>query len=160
MDEPAHDLAGLQLLLNTPYRFYQDAAAQRADDLYVRSRAADAVAAAAARVAAEAAAARRAIPPVTREHPFPDAAALAGLAELKALQARLAALETALRGPAALPDGDFSRLRAAPERCRALVALDAALLQAAVAADLEQDTARLEAAIAARAAFSGWNAGR
>jgi hypothetical protein len=154
--EPA-SLAQLQKLLGAGYNFYRLTDRQRADDLFVRARAADAIGRVAARVTETMAAARRAIPPATRENPFPDPLLMAQITQLRTLQGRLCALETRLRGPAALPDRDFSRLRASPAHCERLVHLDAALLEAAEAPDLETNLAQLEAILDARAALATWN---
>jgi hypothetical protein len=154
MTDSTVSLAVLQSLTNAQYGFYRDEEQQRADDLYVRNRAADAVCRAASRLDTAIAAARRAIPAPTRENPYPDPMLVAKIGELRATQSRLNTLETRLRGPAALPDGDFSHLRASVAHCDKLVQQDALLLEAAEAADLEQQIARLEAAIEARAALS------
>jgi hypothetical protein len=157
MDEAGPtSLAQLQKLVGAGYNFYRLTDGQRADDLLVRARAADAISRATARVADATTAARRAIPPATRENPFPDPALLAQVAQCRILHARLGALETRLRGPAALPDRDFSHLRASPAHCERLVHLDAALLDAAEAPDLETNLDRLEATLDARAALAAW----
>jgi hypothetical protein len=153
-DPAAPSLAVLQSLTNAQYAFYRDQSHQRADDLYVRNRAADAVCRAASRLDAAITAARRAIPPATRENPYPDPVLVAKINELRATQSRLNALETRLRGPAALPDRDFSQLRASTAHCDKLVQHDAFLLEAAEAPDLEHHIARLETAIDARAALA------
>ena len=123
----------------------------------MRARAADALAQAAARLADQIRAARRAIPPATRERPFADPALMDKIAGLRDRQTRLAALETRLRGPAALPDRDFASLRASAVHCDRLVHLDAALLEAAEAPEVEYRLDALEAALDARAALSAWN---
>ncbi len=151
------NLAALQKLTEAGYGFYRNTARQREDDLFVRARAADAVGRAAARVAEAAQAARRAVPPATREQPFADPAVMAHIAQLKALQARLGALETRLRGPAALPDRDFASVRASAAHCDRLVHLDAALVAAAEAPDVEHNLDAFEAVLDERAALADWN---
>jgi hypothetical protein len=153
----ASNLEALQKLTDAGYGFYRQESRQRADDLFVRSRAADAVGRAAARAAGTAPAGGRPRPAATREHPFPDPALLAQVAQLREAHARLGALETRLRGPAALPDRDFSSLRASPLHCARLVHLDAALLHAAEAPDLIHHIAPLEAVLDARAALAAWS---
>jgi hypothetical protein len=156
-DSPVSNLAALQKLTEAGYGFYRNTARQREDDLFVRARAADALGRAAARVAEEVQAARRAVPAATREQPFADPAVMANIARLKTLQTRLAALETRLRGPAALPDSDFASVRASAAHCDRLVQLDGALLQAAEMPGVEQHLEALEAVLNARAALADWN---
>lgn len=154
-DTHAVDLAALRLLTEFGYGFYQNAASARADDLLVRSQAADALHRAAETVAAAIHAAHAALPPPSREHPFPDAAAMAAIRALRALQDRIEALQTRLRGAAALPDRDFSHVVPTESVRQELVALDAALL--ATATTLHADTvsvAALEAAVTARESFA------
>lgn len=150
-------LEALRKLTGAGYGYYRDTSRQRADDLFVRARAADALARAAARLAEAVQAARRAIPPASREQPFADPALMASVARLREQQGRLAALETRLRGPAALPDRDFACVRASAAHCDRLVHLDAALLEAAEAPDVENRLAALESALDARAALAAWN---
>jgi hypothetical protein len=126
------DLDGLQRLNQCGYGFYRDVARTRADDLLVRSQAADALCRAAETVAASIQAAHADLPPLSREHPFPDAAALAAIRTLRALHDRIATVQTRLRGAAALPDRDFSRVVPSEAARQELVALDAALLARAV----------------------------
>jgi hypothetical protein len=156
VDTPAPSLAVLRKLTQAGYAYYRDTARQRADDLFVRARAADALGQATARLAARLQAARRAMPPATREQPFADPALMTGIAGLRETQARLAALETRLRGPAALPDRDFAKMRASAAHCDRLVQLDAALLETAEAPDIEDRLDALEAALDARAALAAW----
>jgi hypothetical protein len=150
-------LAALQKLTEAGYAYYRDTNRQRSDDMFVRARAADALARAASRLAEAVQTARRAIPPATREQPFADPVLLTGITRLREQQSRLASLETRLRGPAALPDRDFASLRASPAQCDRLVQLDAALLEAAEAPDVENRLDALEAALDQRAALSNWN---
>jgi hypothetical protein len=155
-DQAVPDLAALQKLTEGGYGFYRHTARQREDDLFVRARAADALCRAASRLAESVQAARRAVPPATREQPFADPGIMAGIARLKALQTRLAALETRLRGPAALPDRDFASVRASTAHCDRLVQLDAALVAAAEAPGVENHLDELEAVLNARAALADW----
>ena len=157
MTETPPNLDILRGLNEAGYGFYQNTTRVRADDLLVRSRAADALHRAAAIVYLAEQRARRALPAPTREHPQPDPAALAAIRALKALQERIETLETTLRGAAALPDGDFSTLIPSETVRQRLVGLDAALLEDAAAAEAAAATpglpARLDAlgdAIAAR----------
>ena len=134
MDEAAPpNLAVLQGLHAAGYGFYRDLARVREDDLLVRSRAADALHRATAIVYLAEQRARRAMPAPTREQPVPDPAAMEGIRALKAVQGQLAALETKLRGPAALPDKDFSSVVPSEAVRLRLVSLDATLLETAQA---------------------------
>jgi hypothetical protein len=155
-DAPASSLDALRKLTDAGYAFYRDPARQRQDDLFVRARAADALARAASRLGDAVQALRRAMKPPTREQPFADPAQADAIAKLRTTQLRLAALETRLRGPAALPDRDFASVRASAAHCDRLVHLDAALLEAAEAQDAELRLDALEAALDARAALSNW----
>ena len=154
---PAADLAALRRLNDAGYGFYRDTARVRADDLLVRALAADCLHRAAGVIAASVHAARAAVPAPSREQPFPDTAALETVRTLRATQNRLAALETRLRGAAALPDRDFSRIVPSDAVRQELVALDAALLTAARAVEANgtpPSLAALEAALAARDALA------
>jgi hypothetical protein len=150
-------MAVLQKLTEGGYNFYRNTARQREDDLFVRARAADALSRAASRVMEAVQAARRTVPAATREQPFVDPAIMAGIAHMKTLQTRLAALETRLRGPAALPDRDFASVRASAAHCDRLVQLDAALVAAAESPGVENHLDALEAVLDARAALADWN---
>jgi hypothetical protein len=159
MADQIPDLAGLQGLIGTAYRWYADAQHVRADDLLVRSRAGDALGRAAAGLRQAEAAARRAIPAPTRADPFPDQAASRRLADVRRLHDRVLALETRLRGAASLPDRDFTMSHGVDVALRGrLVACDAALIAAAedvagaLPDDLETVLATLERRIDARAA--------
>ncbi len=154
------DLAALRRLNDCGYGFYRNLAQVRADDLCVRGQATDALHRAAALLDAADRAARAAMPQPSREHPFPDPAALAAIRALRALRDRVAVLETRLRGAAALPDGDFSAVVPSEAVRQELVALDAALLTRAdaVAAGAIEALAgaldALETAVAAREALA------
>jgi hypothetical protein len=131
-DPVAVDLDGLQLLTQCGYGFYRDLSRARADDLLVSSQAADALCRAAEAVSASIQSAHAALRPLSREHPFPDAAALAAIRKLRALHDRIEVVQTRLRGAAALPDRDFSRVVPSEAARLELVALDASLLARAV----------------------------
>lgn len=125
------DLATLRRLNNSGYLYYRDPKRVRADDLMVRAGAADCLHRAAAALALAEQKLRRAMPAPSRETPFPDPAKLAIARALKAFQERIASVETRLRGPAALPDRDFSAIAPTEELRYRLVALDAALVNQA-----------------------------
>jgi hypothetical protein len=154
----APDLATLRRLTDGGYTFYNDTKRRRADDLYVRGQAADALNRAAASLAGAERAARAALAPPSRAKPFPDAAELAGIRALQAAQARIAGLETRLRGAAALPDRDFSRIVPSDAARQELVALDAALLTSTAALEAhsadDMSLAAVETAIRARETFA------
>jgi hypothetical protein len=150
------DLDGLQLLNQCGYGFYRDLSSARADDLLVRSQAADALCRAAEAVSASIQSAHAALPPLSREHPFPDAAALNAIRKLRALHDRIDVVQTRLRGAAALPDRDFSRVVPSDAARQELVALDAALLARAMEVSENVELiAEVEAVLGAREAFAG-----
>jgi len=150
------DLDGLQLLNQCGYGFYRDPSSARADDLLVRSQAADALCRAAEAVSASIQSAHAALPPLSREHPFPDAAALNAIRKLRALHDRIDVVQTRLRGAAALPDRDFSRVVPSDAARQELVALDAALLARAMEVSENVELiAEVEAVLGAREAFAG-----
>jgi hypothetical protein len=153
------DLAALQALVGSTYRWYGNVGAVRADDLLVRSRAGEALCRAAAALRDSMAAARRAMPTPTRAEPFPDEAASRHLADLRQLHDRVLALETRLRGAGVLPDRDFTASHGVgPALRERLVQCDVALIAAADAAaaappqGLPAALVVLEAAMADRAA--------
>lgn len=156
------NLDSLSTLHEAGWNWYQDPTRARADDALARAHAADRLAQALARVTAAEAEARRAIPAPTREAPLPDPALLAAARSLKTLAARIAAIESRLRGQAAPPDRDGTRLSLSPEACAALVDADAALLSAAedcATAPLLALPASLDAleqALASRATLTAW----
>jgi len=155
-DAAAMDLDGLQLLNQCGYGFYRDLSSARADDLLVRSQAADALCRAAEAVSASIQSAHAALPPLSREHPFPDAAALNAIRKLRALHDRIDVVQTRLRGAAALPDRDFSRVVPSDAARQELVALDAALLARAMEVSENVELiAEVEAVLGAREAFAG-----
>jgi hypothetical protein len=154
-EAPVVDLAALRQLTESGYGFYQNPARARADDLLVRSQAADALHHLGATITAAVQSAHAALPPPSRAQPFPDAASMASIRALRALHDRIEALETRLRGPAALPDRDFSRVVPTELVRQELVALDAALLAATTTLRADPDTvAAAEAAVTAREAFA------
>jgi hypothetical protein len=134
-DDAVPNLETLRRLNDAGYGFYRDAARVRADDLLVRARAADSLHRTAASLALAEQKLRRAMPAPSREIPFPDPALLATARTLKAFQERIATLETRLRGPAALPDRDFSAIIPTEGLRHRLVAVDAALLDHAAAVE-------------------------
>jgi hypothetical protein len=154
-EAPTIDLAALRLLNESGYGFYQNPTTARADDLLVRAHAADALHRLADTVAAAIHSAHAALPAPTRENPFPDPAALSAIRTLRALHDRIESLETRLRGPAALPDRDFSRIVPTESVRQELVALDAALLAATTTLHPDAPSvAAVESAITAREAFA------
>jgi hypothetical protein len=161
-DSAPPDLDALRQLNDSGYGFYRVPARLRHDDLMLRGRAADALHRAAAFVCLAEQRARRALPPLTREQPMPDPALMAAIRALKQTQDRIAAVETRLRGAAALPDKDFSRLIPSEAVRLELVALDAALLAGAEALEKAASQAgevglaldAIEAAIGARDALA------
>ncbi len=132
-DDRGPALEALRRLNDAGYLFYLDRNRTRADDLLVRAHAADCLHRAAAALSRAEQNLRRAIPAPSRETPFPDPALLGSARALKALQERIALLETRLRGPALLPDGDFSTKIPTEDLHYRLVSLDAALLDCAAA---------------------------
>jgi hypothetical protein len=134
-DDRAPDLASLRRLNDSGYLYYRDPKRIRADDLMVRAGAADCLHRAAAALARAEQTLRRAMPAPSRETPFPDPALLATARALKAFQERIATIETRLRGPAALPDRDFSAIAPTEELRYRLVAVDAALVNHAAAVE-------------------------
>jgi hypothetical protein len=151
----AVDLAALRHLTESGYGFYRNAASARADDLLVRSQAADALHRIADTISAAIQAAHAALPAPSRQQPFPDAASMASIRAMRALHDRIELLQTRLRGAAALPDSDFSRVVPTESVRQELVALDVALL--ATTATLRADAGAVAAvndAVTAREAFA------
>jgi hypothetical protein len=129
------DLTALQLLHDLGYSYYRDLTRVRSDDLLVRARAADALHRATAVVYLSEQRVRASLPAPSRENPDPEPALLATIRRLKSVRANIAALETSLRGPAALPDRDFSALIPSDAARQDLVALDTHLLACAEAVE-------------------------
>jgi hypothetical protein len=103
----AHPLyqSWVMLLNGYGYNWYRRENALRSDDLLIRSKASDHLAAASSRLReAEGAYRRTYLPPPTREHPDPDPVRLAAARRLHAAADRIAALDTKLRGAAVPPD--------------------------------------------------------
>lgn len=114
------------------YNFYRDENKLRADDLLVRAKVSELIGEARAHVATlEAAYRREHLPPPTREHPFPDAAALATVRQAGEVVHALEALETRIRN-AAVPEMDRINQRHRIERdtLQQLVAADGELVEA------------------------------
>jgi hypothetical protein len=140
-DDATPNLETLRRLNDAGYGFYRNPARVRADDLLVRARAANYLHRAAAALSRAEQALRHAMPAPSRENPFPDPALLATARALKAFQDRIAIFETRLRGPAALPDRDFSAVIPTEDLRQRLVTLDAALLDRAAIAEAEASAA-------------------
>ncbi len=111
------------------YNFYRLENQLRADDLLVRARVSDILAAARASVeAAEALWRLERLPPPSREHPRPDAAALRGAQTLEAIGRELGGLEGQIRSLPA-PEGDrmTQRFRSEAATLRRLAEADEAM---------------------------------
>jgi len=126
-DDAAPKLETLRRLNDAGYGFYRNPTRVRADDLLVRALAADSLHRAEAALLGAEQKLRRAIPEPSREMPFSDPMLLATARGLRAFQERIAALETRLRGAAALPDRDFSSVIPSESARNKLVTIDAAL---------------------------------
>lgn len=116
------------------YNFYRDENKLRADDLLVRGKVSDLIGEARAHVAAlEAAYRREHLPPPSREHPFPDSAALATVRQAADVVHALESMETRIRN-AAVPEMDRINQRHRVERdtLQKLVAADSELVDAVV----------------------------
>lgn len=116
------------------YNFYRDENKLRADDLLVRGKVSDFIGEARAHLAQlEASFRREHLPAPTREHPFPDAAALSAVRDFGETVRSLEALETRIRN-AAVPEMDRVMQRHRDERdtLEKLVAADGELVDAAV----------------------------
>ena len=108
------------------YNFYRVENQLRADDQLIRAKAVWLVNQAAASVeAAESAYRREKLPPPSRAHPFPDAAAVAGAQTLERLRAGLCALAGTLQS-APVPENDrmTQRYRHEAETLAALITQD------------------------------------
>ncbi len=104
-DDPLYRI-GVMLINGYGYNWYRLDNQMRADDLLVRSRASDHLAAAVARLRdLEARYRRRFLPPPTRQHPDPDPTALAEARRFKAAEDRIGEIDTRVRG-AAVPPND------------------------------------------------------
>jgi len=117
------------------YNFYRRENQLRADDLLIRGKLSELLGECRAHLAAlEAAFRREHLPPPSREHPFPDAAAVAQAQALQRAQRDIEGLETAVR-TAAVPEMDriHQRHRNEADTLQALVAIDGAMVQAVLA---------------------------
>jgi hypothetical protein len=95
----------VMLLNGYGYNWYRIDNQLRADDLLIRSRASEHLAAAAARLRdIEAHYRRKYLPPPTREHPYPDPDHLAAARHIRAISERILELDTRVRGAAVPPD--------------------------------------------------------
>ena len=134
----------VMLLNGWGFNWYKLENRLRADDLLIRSRASEHLAAAAARLRAlEVAFREKYLPPPSRQHPYPDPARLEQLRRLQAFQTRLAELDTNLRG-AAVPGEDqiWARHRNEAATLSRLAHLDTVLVGSAM--ELAQGVARYD----------------
>jgi len=124
----------VMLLTGWGFNWYKLENQLRADDLLIRSRASDHLAAAAARLREfEAQFRQQYLPPPSRQHPFPDAQRLEELHRIQALLERLAVLDTALRGAAAPGDDKiWARHRNEADTLAKLAHLDTVLVGSAL----------------------------
>jgi len=124
----------VMLLNGWGFNWYRLENQLRADDLLIRSRASEHLAAAAAALRElEAQFRHQFLPPPSRQHPFPDAQRLEELHRIQAIGERLAALDTALRGAAAPADDKiWARHRGEAETLARLAHLDTVLVGSAM----------------------------
>jgi hypothetical protein len=115
------------------YSFYKAENQLRADDLMVRAKVGEMLAAARASVCAAEAAFRRAhLPPPTRERPRPDPEALLRAQALEAIAQSIGALEGQIRAlPVPANDRMTERLRTERETLEKLLKADRAMVSAA-----------------------------
>ncbi|MFC5581102.1 hypothetical protein [Rhodanobacter terrae] len=116
------------------YNFYRRENQLRADDLLIRSKLSELLGQCRAHLGAlEAAFRREHLPPPTREHPFPDQAAVTNAQALQRLQCDIEHLETTLR-TASVPEMDRIHQRHRDERdtLETLVAIDSDMVWAVV----------------------------
>jgi hypothetical protein len=103
--DPVYE-AWVMLLNGFGYNWYRIDNQLRADDLLIRSRASEQLAAAAARLRdIEMRYRQKYLPPPTRENPFPDPERLAAARRIHAIADRIAVTDTRIRG-AAVPPND------------------------------------------------------
>ena len=117
------------------YNFYRRENQLRADDLLIRAKLSELLGECRAHAARLDAAFRREhLPAPTREHPYPDAAAVGAAQALQRATQQIEALETAIRN-APVPEMDRinQRHRAERDTLEQLVAIDADLVSAVVA---------------------------
>jgi hypothetical protein len=131
------------------YNFYRRENQLRADDLLIRGKLSELLGECRAHLGSvEAAFRHEHLPPPTREHPFPDPAAVAAVQALQHRQRDIEALETAIRN-APVPEMDriYQRHRTERDTLEKLVAVDGDLVSAVVA--LRDAVIRLDGAAAA-----------
>jgi hypothetical protein len=134
----------VMLLNGWGFNWYKLENQLRADDLLIRSRASEHLAAAAAQLRTlEGAFRHKYLPPPSRQHPFPDPARLEQLQRIQAFQSRLAELDTSLRG-AAVPGNDqiWARHRNEADTLSRLAHLDTVLVGSAM--ELAQGVVRYD----------------
>ncbi len=124
---------GVMLLNGYGYNWYRQDNRMRADDLLIRARASDHLAAAAAGLSErEGRFRRRYLPPPTREHPDPDPQALATIRQFSAVVDRVRDIDTKVRGGSVPPeDKIWQRYRDEIDTLRRLGECDAVLVAAA-----------------------------
>jgi hypothetical protein len=116
------------------YNFYRSENQLRADDLLIRSKLSELLGRSRAHLAAlEANYRREHLPPPTREHPFPDSAAVANAQALQRVQREIESIETLIR-TAPVPEMDrvHQRYRSEGETLKGLVAVDTHLVEVVV----------------------------
>jgi hypothetical protein len=97
---------GVMLINGYGYNWYRQENRMRADDLLVRSRASENLAAAVSHLRdLEGRYRRKFLPPPTREHPEPDPNHLAAARQFRSMEERIGEVDTRLRG-AAVPPND------------------------------------------------------
>lgn len=124
---------GVMLLNGYGYNWYRQDNRMRADDLLIRSRASDHLAAAAAGLRErEGRFRRRYLPPPTREHPDPDPERLATIRQFSAVTDRIRDIDIRVRGASVPPeDKIWQRYRDEIDTLRRLGECDAILVAAA-----------------------------
>jgi hypothetical protein len=145
--------AWVMLLNGYGYNWYRIDNQLRADDLLVRSRASEHLAAATARLRdIELQFRRKYLPPPTREKPFADPDRLAEVRHIRAISDRIAAIDTRIRG-AAVPPNDriWARHRDEVDTLFRLAQCDVVLVGAANDLLRVVDALALDAAVDAAA---------
>jgi hypothetical protein len=139
---------GVMLLNGYGYNWYRLDNRMRADDLLIRSHASEHLANAAARLRdLEGHYRRKYLPPPTREYPDPEAQHLAAARQFRAVEDRIAEVDTRLRGGAVPPnDKIWLRHRDEVDTLRRLGECDAIL--AAGAKELDEYVSSLPVDIA------------